>query len=127
MRDVLDGNHPDFGDNCFLIRLQDPETEFLPPKKRFSEIFYFNFLDAEDSTDCKDEHKVTIEVAQQIVDILQRAINENMNVLVHCHAGICRSGAVVEVASMMGFETFGRRIPNVRLKTMMMKCLGWSY
>jgi len=51
-----------------------------------------------------------------------------MNVIVHCHAGICRSGAVVEVASMMGFTPTDRyRQPNMRVKQKMMKVLGWTY
>jgi hypothetical protein len=51
-----------------------------------------------------------------------------MNVLVHCHAGICRSGAVVEVGSMMGFTPTDRyRQPNLRVKNKMMKVLGWTY
>jgi predicted protein tyrosine phosphatase len=51
-----------------------------------------------------------------------------MNVVVHCMAGVCRSGAVAEVGVMMGFRDVGRmRIPNVRVKTMMMRELGWTY
>ena len=51
-----------------------------------------------------------------------------MNVVVHCHAGICRSGAVVEVATMMGFTATDRyRQPNLRVKSKMMKVLGHTY
>ena len=50
------------------------------------------------------------------------------NVLVHCHAGICRSGAVVEVGSMIGFTPTERyRQPNLRVKRKMMKELGLTY
>ena len=51
-----------------------------------------------------------------------------MNVVVHCVAGVCRSGAVAEVGVMMGFrdaEAF--RSPNLLVKHKMMKCLGWTY
>jgi hypothetical protein len=52
----------------------------------------------------------------------------NMNVLVHCHAGICRSGAVVEVGTMLGFTATERfRMPNLRVKHKMMKVLGLTY
>ena len=52
----------------------------------------------------------------------------NRNVLVHCHAGICRSGAVVEVGTMLGFTATERfRQPNLRVKHRMMKVLGWTY
>jgi hypothetical protein len=51
-----------------------------------------------------------------------------MNVVVHCHAGICRSGAVVEVASIMGFTPTDKyRQPNLRVKHKMMQVLGLTY
>jgi hypothetical protein len=51
-----------------------------------------------------------------------------MDVVVHCVAGICRSGAVAEVGVMMGFddaEAF--RSPNLLVKHKMMRKLGWTY
>ena len=51
-----------------------------------------------------------------------------MNVVVHCHAGVCRSGAVAEVGVMMGFADCERfRIPNLLVKHKMMRVLGWTY
>ena len=51
-----------------------------------------------------------------------------MNVVVHCHAGVCRSGAVCEVGVMMGFDdTEVFRSPNLLVKHLMMKSLGWTY
>ena len=59
---------------------------------------------------------------------MRRALDKHMNVVVHCHAGICRSGAVVEVAEMMGFTPTDRyRQPNLRVKHKMMKVLEWTY
>ena len=66
--------------------------------------------------------------AQELVDILKFAQEKELNVLVHCVAGVCRSGAVVEVGEMMGFEPTNRfRAPNLRVKHRMMKALGWTY
>lgn len=49
-----------------------------------------------------------------------------MNVIVHCHMGICRSGAVAAVGVMMGFNDVGsHRIPNLLVKHRMMAALGW--
>ena len=63
-----------------------------------------------------------------LVQHLELALEQNMNVIVHCHAGICRSGAVAEVGIMMGFEdTKTHRIPNLLVKFNMMKFLGWVY
>jgi predicted protein tyrosine phosphatase len=111
-----------------LIRIQDPATEFGKVKQQFKETYCFEFLDAEDTDGFPDECKISDDQAIQLTMLLQRALDKSMNVVVHCHAGICRSGAVVEVASMMGFTPTERlRIPNMRVKHRMMKALGWTY
>ena len=51
-----------------------------------------------------------------------------MNVVVHCHAGVCRSGAVCEIGVMLGFrDTEAFRSPNLLVKHRMMQALGWLY
>jgi predicted protein tyrosine phosphatase len=126
--DVFNGHHYDAGENSMLIRIQDPATEFGKIKRTFKEVYEFEFLDAEDSDGFEDECKIQDEQAQEIVRLLQRALENRMNVVVHCHAGICRSGAVVEVATMMGFTPGDRyRQPNLRVKHKMMKALGLTY
>jgi predicted protein tyrosine phosphatase len=126
--DVFNGHHYDAGENSMLIRIQDPATEFGKIKRTFKEVYEFEFLDAEDSDGFEDECKIQDEQAQQIVGLLQRALENRMNVVVHCHAGICRSGAVVEVATMMGFTPSDRfRQPNLRVKHKLMKVLGLTY
>ena len=68
------------------------------------------------------------EHAKELVRLLRHAFKNRMNVVVHCHAGLCRSGAVAEIGIMMGFnEVHTRRIPNTLLKALMLKELGWSY
>lgn len=127
--DVLHGHHFDAGPNAMLIRIQDPATEFGKIKYPFKEIYEFEFLDAEDGDDFfPDECKIQDEQAVEIIRLLQHAQENAMNVVVHCHAGICRSGAVVEVAIVMGFTSIDRyREPNVRVKTKMMKLLRNNY
>lgn len=126
--DVKNGWHYDCGENAMLIQIADPATFFPEPKKQFKTIHRFEFLDAEDDDNFPDECKISDEQAEELVTILQNALAAHMNVLVHCHAGICRSGAVVEVASMMGFTPTDRfRQPNLRVKHKMMKVLGWTY
>jgi predicted protein tyrosine phosphatase len=128
--DVNLGHHMDAGPNAMLIRIQDPATFFgmVARADMFKEVYEFEFLDAEDEDGFPDEAKVSDAQAAELVRLLQRAQENHMNVVVHCHAGICRSGAVVEVASMMGFTPSDRyRQPNVRVKTKMMKVLGWTY
>lgn len=128
--DVKYGNHTDMGDNAILIQISDPASFFPEPKAAFRAIDKFEFLDAEDSDIERygEEPLISDYQANKLVCILQNALSENMNVLVHCHAGICRSGAVVEVAQMMGFTPTNRfRQPNLRVKHKMMRALGLTY
>ena len=126
--DVKNGWHSDMGVNSMLIQIADPATFFPDPKHTFKEVHQFEFLDAEDDDPFDDDFKISDSQATCIVGLLQKALNNSMNVLVHCHAGICRSGAVVEVGTMMGFTATDRyRQPNLRVKHKMMKVLGWTY
>lgn len=111
-----------------LIRIQDPATEFKPTKYNFKEVYCFEFLDAEDEDGFDEDFKISDSQANEIVMLLSHAMEKSMNVLVHCHAGICRSGAVTEVGTMMGFTATEKyRQPNLRVKTKMMKVLGFTY
>lgn len=126
--DVKNGWHSDLGENKMLIQIADPASFFPQPKHTFKEVHQFEFLDAEDADGFDEDFKISDEQAAELVRLLQHALDNSMNVLVHCHAGICRSGAVVEVGSMMGFTPTDRfRMPNLRVKHKMMKVLGWTY
>jgi predicted protein tyrosine phosphatase len=116
------------GSNAMLIQIADPATFFPVPKHTFKEVHQFEFLDAEDGDRFPDECMIQDDQAAELVRLLQHALDNSMNVLVHCHAGICRSGAVVEVGSMMGFTPTERfRMPNLRVKHRMMRVLGLTY
>jgi predicted protein tyrosine phosphatase len=126
--DVTQGFHHDAGANSLLIQITDPAGWFPTPKYQFKEIHQFEFLDAEDADGFPDEAKCTDEQAAEMVRLLQHALDNRMNVVVHCMAGICRSGAVCEIGVMMGFQDTERfRSPNLRVKHRMMKALGWTY
>ena len=125
---VKNGFHSDMGQNAMLIQIADPATFFPVPKHTFKEVHQFEFLDAEDGDRFPDECMIQDDQAAELVRLLQHALDNSMNVLVHCHAGICRSGAVVEVGSMMGFTPTERfRMPNLRVKHRMMRVLGLTY
>lgn len=129
-QDVKLGFHMDAGTNSMLIRIQDPATTFgkIARAEMFKEVYEFEFLDAEDKDGFPAEVKISDNQAAELVGLLHRAMDNHMNVVVHCHAGICRSGAVVEVATMMGFTAAERfRQPNLRVKHKMMKVLGLTY
>ena len=127
--DVKKGFHFDAGINSMLIQIVDPAMEFPTPKHQFKEVHQFEFLDLEkDDMPGAEEFKITDEQAAQLVALLQHALDNRMQVVVHCVAGVCRSGAVCEVGIMMGFnDTEVFRSPNLLVKHKMMKVLGWTY
>jgi predicted protein tyrosine phosphatase len=126
--DIPTGFHHDVGPNSMLISITDPAGWRPEAKQQFKERHNFEFLDAEDDDREPEEAKITDAQAEQIVALLQRALDNRMNVVVHCMAGICRSGAIVEVGVMMGFNDCEKyRQPNLRVKHKLMKQLGWTY
>lgn len=118
------GDHFDCGDRAIAIEILDPCSERVTPKHKFAETYTFEFTDVE-----KDEDfSITDEQAKELVRILQLALEEQRNVVVHCTMGICRSGAVAEIGVMIGFkDTEVYRQPNMLVKSKMMQVLGWSY
>ena len=137
LSDVKRGHHIDAGINSMLIQIVDPAMEFPTPSYPFKEVHQFEFLDIEEDgmTNFGDgvmrdmsEFAITQAQADQLVELLQRAFEDRMNVVVHCVAGVCRSGAVCEVGVMMGFrDTEVFRSPNLLVKHKMMRVLGWTY
>jgi predicted protein tyrosine phosphatase len=125
---VEDGFHKFFGSDTILIQISDPAQGFPTPKKWFSKTFQFEFLDAETGSEFDEEFLISNTQAAELVTILECALDSDMNVVVHCNAGICRSGAVAEIGEMMGFEYAGNhKQPNLRVKGLMMDNLGWGY
>jgi protein-tyrosine phosphatase len=126
--DIPKGHHVAVGENSMLIQIVDPGMEFPTPLHKFKETHQFNFLDLEVGDAFGEEFKVTDVQAEQLVNLLKHALDKRMNVIVHCVAGVCRSGAVCEVGVMMGFDdTEDYRSPNLMVKHKMMKVLGWTY
>lgn len=135
--DVKRGHHVAVGENSMLIQIVDPAMEFPTPHHKFKEVHQFEFLDIEEDgmtnngdgtwTDMS-EFAITQEQADKLVELLQHALENRMDVVVHCVAGVCRSGAVCEVGVMMGFnDTEVFRSPNLLVKHKMMRKLGWTY
>lgn len=129
MSDIRNGFHFVPGENAMLIQIVDPPGDFPTPKYGFKEIHRFQFLDVEDKDFVLDEAmRCSQEQANELVELLLHALANNMNVIVHCHAGVCRSGAVAEVGVIMGFQdTEAFRSPNLLVKHRMMKALGLTY
>lgn len=121
--------HHEAGPNSMLIQIMDPNPTWWPdPAHEFKEVHKFEFMDVERDDKWPDEAKITQAQADEIVRLLQHALDNRMNVVVHCMAGLCRSGAVTEVGVMMGFDDTKRfRSPNMMVKHSLMKALGWTY
>jgi len=129
LSDIRKGFHIDAGPNSMLIQICDPPGDFPTPLHQFKEVHQFQFLDVEEKDEVLEEAmKCSQEQANELVRLLQHAFENRMNVVVHCHAGVCRSGAVCEIGVMMGFrDTEVFRSPNLLVKHRMMRALGWLY
>ena len=129
LSDIKKGFHINPGENAMLIQIVDPPGDFPTPKYTFKEVHQFEFLDVEEKDEVLDEAmKCSHEQAAELARLLQHALANRMNVIVHCHAGVCRSGAVCELGVMLGFDdTEAFRSPNLLVKHRMMKALGWTY
>ena len=127
--DIPNGFHVAVKENSMLIQIMDPASGWWPePKHKFKEVHRFEFLDAEDKDGFPEEAKISDAQARDLVILLDYARTNNMDVIVHCMAGLCRSGAVCEIGVMMGFQDTEKfRSPNLRVKHRMMKALGWTY
>lgn len=121
--------YKDPGANGMLISIVDPGSWRPKAVHNFIERHDFEFLDIEkDDAVFDEECRCSQSQADELVRLLQHALANQMNVIVHCYAGICRSGAVTEIGVMMGFEDTKRyRQPNLLVKHQMMKALGWTY
>lgn len=103
----------------FGNEIPDGNSGYLTPFPKspfnFVEIYQFRINDVDDETGITDEE------AKEIVKILVNAKEKRYNVIVHCAAGISRSGAVTEIGTMLGFdEPHKFRAPNILMKRKMM-------
>lgn len=122
--DFVKGNHRVSPKGAIAIQIIDPGDETPSPKEDvFDKRYVFEFLDAEEvSRFTPHNYLISDEQSSQIASILLDALCQGKDVIVHCVAGMCRSGAVVEVAEMIGFNKCPRhRHPNVLVKRKLME------
>lgn len=130
LQDIVEGNHIDPSARpTVLIQIIDYEMESYPVPKyldKFIAVYQFRFDDTEDLLDL---NRITDTQAASIAYILRDAYNNRKNIVVHCHAGICRSGAVAECGTMIGFSDVEHRlrIPNVLVKRKILDNLNLSF
>ena len=119
------GQHKDPGENAIAIQILSAfdvnnvwvdEVENWPVSP-----YHFKAIHRFKIDDVDTENGITEEQAEEIVSILVAALAMNENVIVHCAAGISRSGAVCDIGTVLGFDdTRVYRNPNVRMRTMML-------
>jgi hypothetical protein len=112
-KDIIRGKHQDAGENSVLIQIKDPDWDYAVPYAKFKEVYQFSFADVKIPCQEDSAHAITDEQARQIAGILEHAKANDMNVIVHCVVGRCRSGAVVEAGISIGFpDPYKKRNPN---------------
>ena len=123
--DIEVGNHID-SSRAVLIQISDPDSEHPQPAKSFVRAYQYKFLDIEDKDECLDPAwRFNNVQADEISIVLQLCRLLGYDVVVHCHMGVCRSGAIAECAEALGFKYAGNgKTPNQAVKTLLMKSLG---
>lgn len=115
----------DIGPNDWLISIADRDALNANPKKEFGKVLFLNFNDVESTTGRSGETPrskellasmgaITDAQADQIAEFIVEAREAKANVIVNCHAGICRSGAVVRILGELGWHIDGRFSPERR-------------
>jgi protein-tyrosine phosphatase len=104
-----------------LIQIQDyyGVMHFAEPIYPFVKVLQLRF----DDDDVPNlESNITQLQAKAIGDFLKECLEAGINVVVHCHAGLCRSGAVVECGISIGFQDLQEvRWPNNLVYSMILK------
>ena len=76
--------HHEAGENSMLISIVDPASWRPVPAHKFKEIHNFEFLDVERDDHVDDEAmKISDADAERLVQLLQHAKDNHMNVVVH--------------------------------------------
>ena len=112
---VISGYHYYPGQNAMLISIIDPDANPPTVYHSFKEKHTFAFWDINEAD---AENAISDADAKEIAELLIKARDQQMNVVVHCTAGLCRSGAVTEAAVAFGLlnDTGVRRQPNTLVK-----------
>lgn len=120
LSNIVKGIHMNRPNDSILIQIVTPGDDFPKPWYDFSEVYQFEISDLVNKEFFDKDSNFTEKHASQIVKILIDAYNNNKNVVVHCAAGLSRSGAVACVGRMLGFELrYNNQIPNLNMLKMM--------
>lgn len=115
----------------WLISIHSCQKEPANITAPFGKIARFEFDDIEEF-EPPHHQPINKQQAAEIAAFIREAEQEGIICLwVHCDAGICRSGAVVEAAMLLGHkpddEVSNERIPNTVVFTEVRKALGLKH
>lgn len=119
--DIKNGTHGKVTPNTILIQISDVGYEQPKPLMYFRRSFPFWFDDVnENETNFLNDTSSIV-----IAKLLRSAYKNDYDIIVHCHAGLCRSGAVVEAALHIGFNPVVSRYryPNSDITVKLLKTL----
>lgn len=99
----------------WLISIANKDSYNAVPKAKFNRVLFLNFQDIELNTPggveteksrkwLAEHGAITEPQAEQIADFIKEARDQGKNVWVNCHAGMCRSGAIVRLLTELGWE-----------------------
>ena len=100
--DFATGNFPNPGPGAIAIQITDPCAAPPATPHPFAERHHFEFCDVETDTEPCGEFAITEDQAASIARILHTAQSRGVNVIVHCHQGIYRSGAIATAGQPAG-------------------------
>ena len=121
-REVIETGFPmePISENDWLISIIDPGDPQIKPANKFNRVFSFEFDDCDPFPFCNcNEQPMQEWQAMEMARIIREASHLNKNLWVHCTAGICRSGAVVEILKLLGWRSVNefspKRLPNIHV------------
>lgn len=128
MVDAKQGNYRKMDGSTVLIQFADPDKRFPRVRGEFVETHQFHCWDVTKSDPAWEQlkdHAFSVQHAQHLAQVLMNAWTNQHNVLVHCVAGLCRSGAVVEVlvSAFKYQEVHKNRIPNYMVTSLTFEAL----
>lgn len=119
-RDVIYGQHGfsfpfSVGEDDWLISIAERNRENVKPEKPFARVLFMKFNDTEKAE--TEAGRIMPDEALEVANFIKEAKAAQKNVWVNCHAGICRSGAIVSLLIDLGWEYADSslspsRIPN---------------
>lgn len=112
----------------WLISIHSSDGSPANIKAPFGKVFPFLF----DDIDGDENFAITPKQAMEIANIIREAEAADIRRLwIHCDAGVCRSGAIVEAAKLLGHapddEISNQRIPNMLVFNEIRKALGFRH